>query len=194
MYIVVNCAMSLDGRIEGEFSNDLDWERVYALRAECDAIMAGINTVIKDDPRLSAHGYGKDPMIVVVDSRCRIPLSARVFEGDVVVGVCSGADTSKISKKARVVVCGTDEVDLKMLVSELSKMGVRKLMVEGGGTLISAMLDSGLVDEVCVAVAPVVLGRGVRFVEKELSKDVKFGLYDVIRLDDVVVLKYKVLK
>lgn len=193
MYIVVNCAMSLDGRIEGTFSNDADWERTYKLRSECDAIMVGISTVIKDDPRLSAHGFGKDPVIVVVDSKCRIPVSARVFEGEVIVATCEGADCSKIRNHAKLVACGKHDVDLERLVSKLAEMGLGKIMVEGGGTLIASMLSVGLAHELNVAIAPVITGKGIRFIEKELNKDVKLKLSDVLKLDDVVVLKYNVL-
>ena len=96
MHVIVNCAMSLDGRIEGKFSNDKDWKRVYELRAECDAVMVGINTILKDNSGLTSHGVGKNPLIVVVDSKCRIPSDARVFEGNVVVGVCEGVKTDAV--------------------------------------------------------------------------------------------------
>ena len=194
MYVIVNCAMSLDGRIEGKFSNDKDWKRVYELRAECDAVMVGINTILKDNPGLTSHGVGKNPLIVVVDSKCRIPSDARVFEGNVVVGVCEGANTDVVCNKANVIACGKKQVDLKVLVEELALMGVEKLMVEGGGMLIASMLDLGLVDQVNVAVAPVILGRGIKLVEDELKLPVNLKLKDILELDEIVVLEYVVLK
>ncbi|MCK5039862.1 MAG: dihydrofolate reductase family protein [Candidatus Aenigmarchaeota archaeon] len=194
MHVIVNCAMSLDGRIEGKFSNDKDWKRVYELRAECDAVMVGINTILKDNSGLTSHGVGKNPLIVVVDSKCRIPSDARVFEGNVVVGVCEGVKTDAVWNKAKVIACGKKQVDLKVLVEELALMGVEKLMVEGGGMLIASMLDLGLVDQVNVAVAPVILGRGIKLVEDELKLPVNLKLKDILELDEIVVLEYVVLK
>ena len=197
MHIIVNCAISLDGRIEGKFSNEKDWERVYKLRADCDAIMVGINTVLKDNPRLSAHGKGKDPLVVVVDSACRIPEDARLFSCKAVIAASEKAQKNKIkniSSKAKIIVCGKDKINLKMLISELSKLGIKKLMVEGGGTLISSMLESGLVDEINVAIAPEIIGRGVKFVEKELKSAISLELKGIERLDNLVVLKYKVVR
>lgn len=197
MYIIINCAMSLDSRLEGKFSNDLDWERVYKLRSGCDAIMVGINTVLKDNPRLSSHGKGKDPLIVVVDSACRIPEDARILSGKSVIAVSENAPKNKIkniSSKAKVIVCGKKEINLEKLVSELSNFGVKKLMVEGGGTLISSMLDCGLVDEINVAIAPQIVGKGVKFVEKELKRAISLELKDIERLDNLVLLKYRIIK
>lgn len=197
MYTIINCATSLDSRLEGKFSNEKDWERVYKLRSSFDAIMVGINTVLKDDPRLSSHGKGKDPLIVVVDSACRIPVDARILCGKSVIAVSESAPKNKIkniSSKAKVIVCGKKKVDLKHLIDELSAMGIKNLIVEGGGTLISSMLDSGLVDEINVAIAPKITGIGVKFVEKELKSAISLELKGTERLDDVVVLKYRIIK
>ncbi len=197
MHIIINCAISLDSRIEGKFSNEADWERVYELRAKNDAVMVGINTVLKDNPRLTTHGMGKEPVKIVVDSKCRIPLDARIFSTKVIIAVSEKADKeriSAISKKAKVIVCGRDKVDLCALMKELSKMGINTLMVEGGGTLISSMLASNLADEIYVAIAPQITSKGIKFVEKEVKDPLALELKDIQKLDNIAVLKYQVLK
>ena len=197
MHIIINCATSLDGRIEGEFSNDADWERVYELRAKSDAVMVGINTVLKDNPRLTTHGMGKEPVKIVVDSKCRVPLDARIFSTEAIIAVSEKADKERISavsKKAKVIVCGRDKVDLCALMKELSKMDINSLMVEGGGTLISSMLASMLADEIYVAIAPQITSKGIKFVERELKDPIALELKDIQKLDNIVVLKYLVLK
>ena len=197
MHIIINCAISLDSRIEGKFSNDADWKRVYELRARCDAVMVGINTVLKDNPRLTTHGMGKEPVKIVVDSKCRIPLDAWIFATSTIVAVSASADkgrVSEISKKAKIIICGKDKVDLCALMKELSKMGINSLMVEGGGTLISSMLNQNLADEIYVAVAPQITSKGIKFVEKEVKAPVALELKDIQKLDNIVVLKYQVLK
>ncbi len=197
MHIIINCAISLDSRIEGKFSNEADWERVYELRAKNDAVMVGINTVLKDNPRLTTHGMGKEPVKIVVDSKCRIPLDARIFSTNAIIAVSEKADKERInaiSKKAKIIICGKDKVDLCALMKELSKMGINSLMVEGGGTLISSMLASNLADEIYVAIAPQITSKGIKFVEKELKGPLALELKDIQKIDNIAVLKYRVLK
>lgn len=177
-HVFINVASSLDGKISDETRKQLrisckeDMERVDRLRAEADAIMVGIGTVLSDDPRLNIkskelrdlrllNGKPENPIKVVVDSKCRIPENAKVLEGDVIVAVSKLADKSKvekISKKAKIVIFGEERVDLKSLMEYLYNTGIRKLMVEGGGTLISSLLHQSLVDEIFIYYAPIIIG------------------------------------
>ncbi|RLG14266.1 MAG: 5-amino-6-(5-phosphoribosylamino)uracil reductase [Candidatus Nanohalarchaeota archaeon] len=197
MHITINCAKSLDSIIEGNYSNKKDWKRVYELRAKSDAVMVGINTILKDNPRLTTHDTGKEPIKIVIDSRCRIPKDARIFETPAIIAVSENApkeSIAEIQKKAKVIVCGRDKVDLCALIKQLSETGINKLMVEGGGTLISSILDLNLADELIVAIAPQITSKGIRFIEKELDAPINLKLKDVQKPDDVVVLKYEILK
>ncbi|MEM2086608.1 MAG: 2,5-diamino-6-(ribosylamino)-4(3H)-pyrimidinone 5'-phosphate reductase, partial [Archaeoglobaceae archaeon] len=177
-HVLVNVASSLDGKISDETRKQLrisckeDLQRVDELRAEADAIMVGIGTILADNPKLNVkskelrdkrllEGKTENPIKVVVDSKCRIPEDAEVFNGKVIVAVSKLADLSrveKISKKAEVVVFGEEKVDLKALLEDLYNKGVRKLMVEGGGTLISSLLKEGFVDEIFIYYAPIIIG------------------------------------
>ena len=177
-YVFINVASSLDGKISNEERKQLiisckeDLDRVDELRASADAIMVGIGTILADNPKLNVkskelrerrlkEGKTENPLKVVVDSKCRIPENAEVLEGKVIIAVSKLAkmeNIEKIAKKAQIVVFGDDKVDLKSLLNFLYEQGVRRLMVEGGGTLISSLLREGLVDEMFIYYAPIIIG------------------------------------
>jgi len=171
-YVIINAAMTLDGKIataggDSAISGKEDLIRVHKLRAECDGILVGINTVIKDNPRLTVHKIKseRNPVRIVVDSRARIPLSARMFreEGETIIAVSEKANKKKVERlksieNVNVASCGKEEVDLKKLMKILYKRGIKKLLVEGGGNVIFSFLKEKLADEIRVAIAPVVVG------------------------------------
>lgn len=169
-FVTVKFAASLDGKIATR-SGDSKWitgedSRAYVqrLRAESDAIMVGVNTVLADDPRLTARGpddepVTRQPLRVVVDSRGRTPLDARILSepGDTIVAV---AKSGPVIQGAQVVAMGGPEgtVDLPALFRELGRRELTSVLVEGGGTLIGSLFDSRMVDKVVAFVAPVIIG------------------------------------
>jgi 2,5-diamino-6-(ribosylamino)-4(3H)-pyrimidinone 5'-phosphate reductase len=180
-YVVVNIAMSADGKIstrerrQVRISGAQDFTRVDRLKAGCDAVMVGIGTVLADDPSLTVkseecrnyrrkQGWDDHPVRIVVDSSCRIPPEAAILhkgEGKRVVVVSKRADATKISvleKKATVIVAGEDEVDLCALMNELGAMGIHRVMVEGGGTLIAGLIEAGLVNEIYTFIGNIIIG------------------------------------
>ena len=179
-FVFINVASSVDGKISDESRRQLrisceeDFERVDRLRAESDAIMVGIGTVLADDPRLTVKseelrrkrvekGLPENPVRVVVDSRCRIPLDAKVLSDDAetVVAVAKVADREKVERlkqKAKVVVFGESRVDLTALMKYLHEMGVRRVMVEGGATLNYGLFKEGLVDEIYIYYGNMIIG------------------------------------
>jgi 2,5-diamino-6-(ribosylamino)-4(3H)-pyrimidinone 5'-phosphate reductase len=180
-YVVVNIAMSADGKIstrerrQVRISGSQDFTRVDRLKAGCDAVMVGIGTVLADDPSLTVkseecrkyrrkQGWDDHPVRIVVDSSCRIPPEASILhkgEGKRVVAVSKRADATKISlleKKATVIVTGEHEVDLRALMNELGAIGIRRVMVEGGGTLIAGLIDAGLVNEIYTFIGNIIIG------------------------------------
>jgi 2,5-diamino-6-(ribosylamino)-4(3H)-pyrimidinone 5'-phosphate reductase len=171
-HIILNAGMTLDGKIasitrNAEISCIEDLERVHEIRKNVDAIMVGIGTILDDDPRLTVHKIpGKrddNPLRVVVDSKARTPLDARVLNGDAktLIAVSDAAEKDRIAKleeKAGVFACGEGIVDLACLMEELSRKGVETLLLEGGATLNWGMLEKGLVDEVRVAISPRIVG------------------------------------
>ena len=180
-YVIVNIAMSADGKIstrerrQVRISGAQDFARVDRLKAGCDAVMVGIGTVLADDPSLTVkseecreyrrkQGWDDHPVRIVVDSAGSIPPDASILqkgEGKRVVAVSKRADATKISlleKKATVIVAGDDKVDLCALMNELGAMGIHRVMVEGGGTLIAGLIEAGLVNEIYTFIGNIIIG------------------------------------
>ena len=218
-YVILNAAMTLDGKIatatgSSNISGKKDLERVHQIRKECDAIMVGIGTVIADDPRLTVHKIDAkpedNPVRVVVDSKCRTPVGARITNSDAKT-IIAGAneykedymqtDTYKTLKERGVkfFFSGDKRVDLKALMNYLHEEGIEKLMLEGGATLNFSMIKAGLIDEISICVAPMIVGGAdaKTFFDGEgfdtMDEAVRLELTDSFTLDKDLILNYKVL-
>ena len=173
-YVILNAAMSLDGKIatvsgNADFSSDADWKRVHKLRTKVDALMVGINTILKDDPKIHIKHYtAKKLLRIIIDSKARTPLNAKVLQMDqniyptliVVTKTAPESNIAKLKEKgAQIFEAGDgDRVDLKSLMVYLLNRRISKILLEGGGNLNFSMLQEGLVDEVVIAIAPVIVG------------------------------------
>lgn len=166
--VIINAAMSVDGKIalvggkRIKISDEDDFKRVHEMRASVDAILVGINTILKDDPKLTVKEKyvvnAKNPVRVVLDSKLRIPQNARVLNS-MAKTIIATTENAKIRElNAEIVICGKDKVDLRCLLNELWKRGIKSIMVEGGGTVISSFLRENLVDELNVFVGSLVIG------------------------------------
>jgi 5-amino-6-(5-phosphoribosylamino)uracil reductase len=209
--------MSIDGYVDSPsderllLSNDADFDRVDEVRAGCDAILVGAGTVRVDNPRLLirdesrragriAAGRPPDPIKVTVTNRCDLDPGARFFTlGDAAKLVycatpaLAGAE-EKLGKVATVV-DGGDPVDLAWVTTDLAARGVRRLMVEGGGTIHTGFLTAGLADELQLVVAPFFVGdsRAPRFVSDgsfPWGPQRRADLTEVRQIGDVVLLRY----
>ena len=219
-YVILSAAMTLDGKIatatgSSNISGPEDLKRVHELRKECDAIMVGIGTVLADDPRLTVHKVDANPednpVRVVVDSRCRTPIAARITNKDAKT-IIAGANEYKydflVSDRYDVFTkrgvkffwSGDKRVDLVALMNYLHEEGIEKLMLEGGATLNFSMIKAGLIDEIRLCVAPMVVGcadaktlfDGEGYPLMDLAT--KLELIDSYNLDKDLILIYKVLK
>ncbi|WP_458456037.1 2,5-diamino-6-(ribosylamino)-4(3H)-pyrimidinone 5'-phosphate reductase [Methanobrevibacter sp.] len=219
-YVILNAAMTLDGKIatasgSSNISGKKDLQRVHEIRKECDGIMVGIGTVLADDPRLTVHKIDAEPednpVRVVVDSRCRTPIDARITNSDAktIIAVANEyKDELKQSEKyetfksrgVRFFFSGDERVDLTALMSYLHEEGIDKLMLEGGSTLNFSMIRAGLIDEISICVAPMVVGGAdaKTFFDGEgfdtMDEAVKLELTDSYSLGKDLILKYNVLK
>ncbi|MFQ5887481.1 MAG: 2,5-diamino-6-(ribosylamino)-4(3H)-pyrimidinone 5'-phosphate reductase [Candidatus Hydrothermarchaeales archaeon] len=213
-HVILNAGMTLDGKIsskkhDSKISCPEDLERVHRIRGGVDGIMVGINTVLIDDPRLTVHkikNEGQNPIRIIVDSRARVPLDARVLNDDAETIICvskraSSEKLEKIeSKGAKVIVCGVERVDLKCLMGMLYNMEIKRILLEGGGTLNWGMLEEGLVDEVRVAVCPRIVGGkdAITLVEGQgfnlIEEGVELKLKKHYPLGDDLILEYDVVK
>lgn len=166
--VIVNCAMSADGKIalrtrkQTKISNEDDRKRVHELRSRCDAILVGIETVLADDPKLTVNPkYVKrprQPLRVVLDSRGRTPKHAQVLSGEATTIIVTNTRCERVFKNAETLRLGENDIDLRLLLRQLEKRGVRTLLVEGGSRVIWSFLESRLADEVNIFIGSMVIG------------------------------------
>ncbi|VVB97984.1 2,5-diamino-6-ribosylamino-4(3H)-pyrimidinone 5'-phosphate reductase [uncultured archaeon] len=169
-FVVLKAAMSMDGKIATR-TGDSKWitgekARRYAhkLRGKYDAIAVGINTVLRDDPQLTARiRGGRDPLRVVLDDRLWIPANAKVLaDSNAVVATCEDCDPVRRreleQKGLRILLCGRNRVDLRLLLAKLGEMGKTSLMVEGGSEVHGSFVDAGLADKFVLFYAPKIIG------------------------------------
>jgi len=182
-FLTLKLAQSLDGRIAlaGGESRWLTGESarrdVHRRRAGCDVILTGIGTVLADDPSLTVReGFAspctEQPLRVVVDSRARLPTDARLARDGgrtLLVHAMAPADTPGLhlpqagSGVARWSLPGPGgRVDLHALLNRLGDCGCNEVFAECGGTLAGALVDAGLVDELLLYLAPLLLGADGR--------------------------------
>ncbi|MGH3763307.1 dihydrofolate reductase family protein [Actinophytocola sp.] len=171
-YVLLSCALSLDGYLDDAtdrrlvLSNDDDWDRVDEVRASCDAIMVGANTIRRDNPRLLvrsaerrrrriADGRPENPLKVTITASGDLDPATEFFAtGEQVVYAPSGVATP-----GETVPMG-ERVDLAAVLADLAARGVRRLMVEGGTDMHTAFLTAGLADELHMVTAPLFVGDG----------------------------------
>lgn len=213
-FVFINSAMSADGKIstidrrQVRISGREDLARVDRLRAESDAIMVGVGTVLADDPGLAVKsdllrqsrrhkGLPESPLRIVADSHARTPPGAKVLGSGCILAVARSAPAERLkllSLHSEIICCGEDRVDLKELFSLLHKRGIQRIMVEGGASLNWSLVSQGLVDEIRVYVGPMLIGgeRAPTLLDGEgFRKDFpSLCLAAVERLDDGVLLKW----
>jgi len=205
--VIINAAMSVDGKIalpDGRgvrLSNEEDLARVHRLRAEADAVLVGVGTVLMDDPKLTVkpeYAQGRNPLRVVLDSDGKTPPHAHVLDGTAETLIATTTDCTREFPKAAVFRAGKDEVDLNALLDHLAHRGVKTLLVEGGSTVIWSFLRQGLADELKVFVSSVVLGghatptlAGGEGVHR-LEDAIRLRLERAERLGDGMLLEYAV--
>ena len=196
-FVTAKYAMSLDGKI-ATFEGDSQWitgteSRRWSTSVgrASDAIMVGINTVLRDNPRLTARDDGSDdvdrqPLRVVVDGEGRTPEGAAMLRepGRTLIATCRASEESAVRlTEAGAEILSFPEidgyVDLEALLQELGRREVVNLLVEGGGTLMGSLFDQGLVDKAWAFIALKIVGgrdalspvegRGVGLISRAMS-------------------------
>lgn len=201
-FVTVKAAMSLDGKI-ATVTGESKWitgERAKAcgmrLRAGADAILVGINTILRDDPSLTARRPGtadKPWRRIILDARARTPLCSKVVSdsaaASTIVVVTRAAPQRRVDalrEKVRVLTAPTagGGIDLRWLLDRLGRENVTALLVEGGGETNACFLAQGLAQRVAFFYAPLVLGG--RAAPKAVAGEGAARLQDGIRLRGLV--------
>lgn len=140
---------------------------MYQLRNDCDAVLVGIGTILADDPKLTVKEtsvkHPKQPLRVVLDRNGRTPPTALVVNDAAKTLIITEKGKEKRFKESpvEVVGCETDEngfIDVTCVMELLYKKGVRKLLVEGGGTVIWEFLRNRVVDDLFIYIGPCIIG------------------------------------
>ncbi len=196
MYVILNSAMTLDGKIatkEGNstISSTEDLRRVHSIRSSVDGIMVGISTVLIDNPRLTArldkvHKDSVGPTRIIIDSTARIPLQSKILKSahriKTIVAVTRRAKNTRIKKiqstGAMIMIAGNKNVDLKIVFAQLNKIGFKKILVEGGGEINWSVLRLGIVNEV----------EGLGY--SKMSEGIKMNLEKIVTQDAGEIVLY----
>jgi 5-amino-6-(5-phosphoribosylamino)uracil reductase/diaminohydroxyphosphoribosylaminopyrimidine deaminase/5-amino-6-(5-phosphoribosylamino)uracil reductase len=176
--VTVHYAQTLDGRIATRtgqsqwIGGEASLRFAHQLRAQHDAVMVGVGTVLADNPRLTVRLVeGRSPLRVVLDSTLRIPLDSTVLTdgaAPTLIATTPRAPSERVDTLPRpgvdLLVIGEDEeghVDLAELLTQLKDRGTRSVLLEGGRQLITTALRERLVDRLVVCISPLVLGSGI---------------------------------
>ncbi|MBR2179017.1 MAG: bifunctional diaminohydroxyphosphoribosylaminopyrimidine deaminase/5-amino-6-(5-phosphoribosylamino)uracil reductase RibD [Selenomonadaceae bacterium] len=201
-FVTLKTAMSLDGKIAtatGQsrwITSETSRQRVHELRDINDAIMVGIETVLKDNPLLTTRiSAGKSPIRIVVDSNARTPLASNIVtnhQAKTIIAVTENAPIDRVNALKQsgieIVFAGDGErVDLNVLMNKLAKHDITSILLEGGGTLNFGMLEAGLIDKVCAFIAPKIIGGRSALTPVEGTGFE--NLIDAINIEDISIEK-----
>ena len=169
--VTLKAAISLDGKI-ATASGHSKWitgeearHKVHELRNQSDAVLVGINTVIADDPELTVRGIANEnsPVRIVLDSMARIPGNSRIFKSDgtpviIVTGNKALSRKWPKSREIKILTSPTATPQITWILSELHKLGLKSLLVEGGSFIYASFLKSGAVDRLVLFIGSKIIG------------------------------------
>ncbi|MFH0739424.1 MAG: bifunctional diaminohydroxyphosphoribosylaminopyrimidine deaminase/5-amino-6-(5-phosphoribosylamino)uracil reductase RibD [Candidatus Omnitrophota bacterium] len=173
-FVTVKVAQSLDGKIATR-NGDSKWitsdkSRAWAhrIRQNYDAVMVGVNTVLRDNPRLNAWFSKRQPVKIIVDSQLSVPQDANIFsQGRPVIIITlatpPGQETENrkmLASRVRILEVKerAGQINLKDALKKLAQLKITNILVEGGGTLIGSLFDEGLVDKIMFFLSPKIIG------------------------------------
>ncbi|MEW5908797.1 MAG: bifunctional diaminohydroxyphosphoribosylaminopyrimidine deaminase/5-amino-6-(5-phosphoribosylamino)uracil reductase RibD [Thermodesulfobacteriota bacterium] len=181
-FVTAKCAATLDGRIATKngdskwISNEKSRRFVHQLRHASDAVMVGINTILRDDPLLTTRMSGKrgsDPVRIILDTHLSIPETARVLRAEsesdtlIVIGNRDRFDANQIEKKAKIeqgrnrilqAPTKNNRIDLNALMTILGKQGISSILLEGGSRVFGSALSDDIIDKIILFFGPKLLG------------------------------------
>ena len=205
-YVILSAAISIDGKIatrtgRSNLSSKKDLVRVHTLRKSVDAILIGKNTVNVDNPSLTVrHVKGKNPIRIILDPNGSLSPESKVIRTAkktptiLVVSENTKNVEKFVAKGAQVIRCGKKKINIKKLLQILGKRGIKRIVVEGGGTTNWYFFKEKLVDEIIITVTPYVLGgsTAISLVEGIGFENVSnsFKLKKIKKIQNELVLHY----
>lgn len=169
-FVILKQATSLDGKIATKtgdsryISNEKSLNYVHNLRNSVDAVLVGIDTVLKDNPRLTCRiPNGKDPKRVIVDSKLRMPLNSDVLnDGNVIIATTKFCNKKKKrgleEKNIELMIFNDKKIKLRKLMEELAKKEIISVLIEGGAEIAGSAIDEKIVDKVIFIISPKIIG------------------------------------
>ena len=171
-YVILSAATSIDGKIatksgDSNLSSHEDLLRLHKLRSNVDAILVGKKTVIRDNPLLTVrHTRGKNPTRIILDSEGTISKNSKIIQTcnviPTIIAVSKNITKSNLERLEKlpveIIIAGGNHVSLKLLLKKLYAKKIKKILVEGGGTVHWEFVKNNLFDEVIVTVSPFLVG------------------------------------
>jgi 2,5-diamino-6-(ribosylamino)-4(3H)-pyrimidinone 5'-phosphate reductase len=205
--------MTIDGKIaskigDSDISDEQDWKEVHKLRTEVDGIIVGKNTIIKDNPKLHIKFYEHNGYYrIIFDSDLSIPLESNVitFQPNIyptIICTTEHASSERIkdfeARGVKIIKSGRNKKEnIIHLMPILYNMGIKKILLEGGGTLNWSFIKYDLIDEIRLTIAPWMIGGkdAVSLIEgngfERMIQAPRFNLLESLNRDNYLVLKYK---
>ncbi len=222
-YILLNYAMSLDGKISTEhrdavgFTSRSDRKLMDEIRADVDAVLIGAGTLRAEDPPVrvqaarlrearTSAGKSPHPIAIVLSRSMRLPpLEGRFWKDEAVERIIATTEQARDERilpfrgKAEIIRTGRRSVDVGELCRLLSDRGIRRLLVEGGGAVNMTFWHAGLVDEIYLTLCPVVIG-GRKAPTAADGKGFQAGCFPQLKLvesraaDQELFLRYRIVR
>ena len=210
-YVILSAAITLDGKLgvknkRTKLSSKNDKIRVHKLRSEVDAIIIGKNTVELDNPLLTVrHVKGKNPVRVILDSLGTIKSNSKIIQTcnkvPTIIAISESISNKNLKRlqeyPLEIIYWGKTSVNISKLLRILSGNGIKKIILEGGGTVNWSFIKQNLIDEAIITVAPYILGgkNSISLVEgsgfKNLTSCVKLKLKKLQKNKNELILFYK---
>ena len=210
-YVILSAAITLDGKIginnkRTKLSSKSDKIRVHRLRSQVDAIIIGKNTVKSDNPLLTVrHVKGNNPIRIILDSLGTIRSNSKIIQTckqvPTIIAVSQSISAKNLHRLKKfpleVLICGKINVNIKHLLRTLMKRGIKRILLEGGGTTNWSFVKQNLIDEAIITLAPYILGGkdSISLVEgtgfKNLDSISKIKLKKIKKNGNELILFYK---
>ena len=210
-YVILSAAITLDGKLgvkskRTKLSSKNDKIRVHKLRSNVDAIIIGKNTVHLDNPSLTVrYVKGQNPVRIILDSLGTIKSNSKIIQTcnsvPTIIAVSESISEKNLQRLRKfslnVIICGKNSVNIPQLLRTLLNNGIKRILLEGGGTLNWSFIKKNLIDEAIVTLTPYILGGkdSVSLVEgtgfKNLDVSTKLKLKKIQKNKNELVLFYK---